>query len=236
MASPLASVSEPSISNGTGWNGGYSGVISSGHISALSMKTVVPTVTCQPKLAEAQFVGIQAGLNGTVSAVGMNVLGICDKGSSTPVYTSLAADCYADNCTTNSFSLALSAGDRLSYGITINATGWIRVIIDDLSTGGSAKWAGTVPEALKMNGAHWTMGGPNPPCTRAKCAQALAEFSSKLVFEQCHIVVSGATVPISGLFSLTHWTLVDSKGRVLAKTSTLTNSGTRFTVSFLHST
>ena len=233
---PNAPVRLPVEVRATGWNAGYSGVVPTGHISALWMETVVPTVVCQPELPEAQFVGIQASLNGSDSSVGMNMLGLCYEGSTSPEYASLAYDCYNGPCSTHVFSLTLSPGDRLSYSIAINATGWIEASIDDLSSGANATWAGTVPGALEMNGAHWTMGGPNSPCSRSKCAQALAHFTTKLVFEQCHVIESGSTIPVSELSVLTHWTLVDSKSPVLAKASKLTNGGTEFTVKFSHST
>jgi hypothetical protein len=225
---------------------GYTGQVSSGVISQLTMDSVVPSVVCQPSLPEPQYVGIDTSLvgklpNGVSVTVGMNMNTICDKGSSTPRYAPLAYDCLGGNCTTLVvFSFPLSPGNRLAYSIGIGTqpddSNSATMTMTDLSTGGTGTEPAHFNGTLSMTSAYWIVEGPSYPCTKSKCVQALTKLTSKIVFEDCAVVDSGTTIPVSSLSDIIESTMVDSHARTLAKASKLSSGGTHFTVKWVHST
>ncbi|HXY46989.1 MAG TPA: hypothetical protein VEK13_03710 [Thermoplasmata archaeon] len=252
LATPLvAGQSEPapsarassSVSNGKAAYAGYLGVVTSENISSQIAEFSVPSVTCQSSLPEAQVVSVHIGASGVLSngstvEVGMNLVVICDLGSSAPRYAPLAYDCVETNCTTLVvFSLSISPGDNLSFQIQTNPlSGKVVWKMTDQSTDASASWVEEFNHGVNLTRPFWEVAGPNYPCTPTSCAQALAKFSGRIFLHDCRLTVSGARVEVGALAFLIKYTLVNSIGTVLARCSSLSNHGSAFSVTWVRST
>lgn len=239
----LSAPASPSVSNGKAPSAGYLGVVTSENISTQTAEFTVPPVTCQPSLPEAQVVAVHVGAsgvlsNGTTVEVGMNLVVLCDLGSSAPRYAPLAYDCLEANCTTLVvFSLSVSSGDNLSFRIqTTPLSGKVVWKMTDQSSGTSASWTEHFGHGVNLTRAFWEVGGPNYPCTPTSCAQALAKFTGRILLHGCDLTVADVRVPLAALAYLIKYTMVDSIGHVLARSSSLSQHGSAFSVTWVHST
>jgi hypothetical protein len=213
-SSATAFAATPSIAESTNWAGYYlSGA--SGAYSSVSASFTVPTAKC---VSGDQYAAFWVGLDG-VSSDSVEQTGLdADCASGTVSYAGWYEMYPADPVY---FSNTISAGDVMTASVTFSGTTTYTLVLADATAG----WSHTTTKSesgLSRSSAEVVTSGPGG-------SGVLTDFG-KIVYTAC--TVDGTSM---GGQDPTGVEMVDSSGKVMVTTSTMTAAG-KFTNTWLRGT
>jgi hypothetical protein len=121
----------------------------------------------------------------------------------------------------------LSGGDQVTGSLSLSAkTGKVTATLDDVTTGASSTYAAKVVDAAHVSDAYWFVD----------TSKVLAKFSPAIDFTNAGYSWGGSSHPISAFATIYEVTMEDTSHHVMATVSSLSSTGTSFTVTWKRST
>jgi hypothetical protein len=214
--------------NSLNWSG-YAVTASSGTVTAVYGSWIVPSVSCSK---QSTYVAFWAGIDGfnsnTVEQAG--VLAQCSSGKA---YYSAWYEFYPSPSVTIS-SITVAPGDTVSVSVSYSSGSFYITVKDGSQT---YTTSGSVSGA-QLSSAECITERPAIAGSLTKLADfGVVSFGYDYtkVSQTCYATISGNTAPFGSFTSLQSINMVDNRGAILAKPSTLSSDGSSFTVTWYRS-
>src|SRR5579875_1115909 len=197
--------------NSLNWSG-YAVTASSGTVTAVYGSWIVPSVSCSK---QSTYVAFWAGIDGfnsnTVEQAG--VLAQCSSGKA---YYSAWYEFYPSPSVTIS-SITVAPGDTVSVSVSYSSGS---------VSGAQLSSAECITERPAIAGSLTKL---------ADFGVVSFGYDYTKVSQTCYATISGNTAPFGSFTSLQSINMVDNRGAILAKPSTLSSDGSSFTVTWYRS-